>query len=209
VRVILHTKCRKCETCMQKRAAQWRLRAKSEHGYAARTWFGTLTFRPDIHLAITSQARMYFVKNGLDYEQEPERVTWPVYHRIAAGYVQRWYKQLRKAGCSLRYLQVAERHKSGLIHFHVLIHEQSPDDPIRHKTLSGTWSHGFCNFKLATETNQITYLCKYLTKDAATASVRASLRYGQGPVTSKDQANGVQRDQRPSPLHEMNGETAQ
>ena len=38
--------CRKCERCLRRRSAMWRLRAVAEWRQSARTWLSTMTLRP-------------------------------------------------------------------------------------------------------------------------------------------------------------------
>jgi hypothetical protein len=196
VTVTLTTRCRKCETCTAKRAAAWRMRAYSEHAAAHRTWFGTLTFHPDVQARIINEARMYFHVNGLDYDTLPEAERWSRYLRFAGERTKLFYKRIRKTGARIRYLQVAEKHQSGLAHFHVLIHEVSPDHAAPWRVLKKSWPFGFVKFNLITEQDgrgAVTYPLKYLTKDAATGSVRASLKYGQPPIEQVTERLRVQR----------------
>ena len=67
----METRCRRCENCLKKRAAQWRYRAKSETAAASRTWFGTLTFRPDEHSRLDNVTRVRLDKGGTDLETLP------------------------------------------------------------------------------------------------------------------------------------------
>jgi uncharacterized cysteine cluster protein YcgN (CxxCxxCC family) len=79
---------------------------------------------------------------------------------------------------SLRYLLVTERHKSGLPHFHALIHE-SGEIAITHRQISYAWSLGFTNVKLLDgEARAAWYIVKSLA-EADHARVRASLQYGR------------------------------
>jgi hypothetical protein len=71
---------------------------------------------------------------------------------------------------------VAERHKTGAPHLHVLVHEVSPV-PVRWADLSGCWHWGFSKWNPA-DAKAVGYVVKYLTKQVD-ARVRASLRYGR------------------------------
>lgn len=84
------------------------------------------------------------------------------------------FKKMRKSGLKFRYVLVAEKHKDGFPHAHMLIHEV--DSPITKRTLESFWNWGFTKFLLA-ESRHPSYLTKYLTKSAI-ARVRASLHYG-------------------------------
>ncbi len=92
--------------------------------------------------------------------------------------ITRYLKRLRKAGARVRYCLVAEAHKSGLPHFHMLLHEVSEDHPVRHRLLVDKWGAGFVNAKLVPSESRVAfYVTKYLTKSAR-ARIRASAEYG-------------------------------
>ena len=187
--LILHTRCRMCQQCLQLRSSEWRYRATSEMRESARTWFGTLTLRPEEHHKMVSRARQRLWSGGTDFdalsphEQFMERMT------EIGREVTLYLKRVRKeSGARVRYLLVAEAHKTGLPHLHILVHEASPDKPVRHKTLEGQWKLGFTRFKLAHDVKTASYVCKYISK-ALLARVRASLRYGQGEA---ERPEGIQ-----------------
>lgn len=179
VELILHVKCRRCVKCLQERAGIWRARARQEILVAPRTWFGTLTLSPQAHYAAQcvaeSQARMELVEwNSLDENSRFRRRCVAI-----APEVTKWLKRVRKnSGAKFRYCVVVERHKTGLPHFHVLLHEVVNGDPVRHAVLSEAWHLGFSNFKLAKDRHTANYVVKYLTKSAE-ARVRASRAYGE------------------------------
>jgi len=176
--MILHTRCRQCATCLRLRSREWRLRAVEEMRDSARTWFGTLTLRPAAQHLMLSQARQRLWSGGTDFdalspaEQFAERMT------EIGKEVTRYLKRVRKeSGARVRYLLVAERHKSGFPHLHIMVHEADIDRPVRYATLASQWKLGFVHFKLAHDTKTAAYVCKYISK-ALLARVRASLRYG-------------------------------
>lgn len=157
----------------------WTARAKRETGRAARTWFGTLTLSPDAHYANLCRARMKMSRQGLDYDLLPYGEQFVLLHNEAGREITLMLKRLRKATKSpFVYLCVAEAHKSGLPHYHLLVHERSHALPIRKAQLDAEWRIGFCKWRLVTDLRQATYLCKYLSKSTA-ARVRASVRYGE------------------------------
>lgn len=90
----------------------------------------------------------------------------------------RWLKRIRsKTGAPFRYLLVAEEHKTGDPHLHVLLHEFG--EPITKRVLEGSWVTGFTHWRLVGDDRRAAYyVCKYLSKDLRTR-VRASLGYGQ------------------------------
>lgn len=177
--VELLTRCRKCDKCRRARGALWRMRAVDEIKRAPRTWFGTLTLSPEAQHRYLAQARARLARQGVDFdalgydEQFKERV------RAISPEVTKFLKRVRKnSGAPLRYLWVAEAHKSGAPHFHALIHEVEDLAPVRHAVLTAAWWIGFTQFKLIDDTRAASYVAKYLTKSAC-ARVRASLGYGK------------------------------
>lgn len=180
--VTLHVPCRKCGPCLRKRAFLWRQRSKVEtaatHLRGARTWFGTLTCRPDVHHSHLAEARRRLDAQGIDFEGLSAEDQFRERHRSLSREATLWLKRVRKrTSASFRYLLVTEVHKSGLPHMHILVHEQDACKLIGERDLRETWPHGHTKFKLANEVAQAAYLCKYLSKDAR-ARVRASARYG-------------------------------
>jgi len=184
--------CRRCENCLRRRAAHWRLRALSEGSYAARTWFSTLTFNPEARFecltrARTGRTRVSLGEQGVDYDALDETERFRLYERETYAHVRGWLKRVRKHNPAFRYLLVVERHKSGDPHYHVLVHESDPDQPLRKRLLSSQWRSGFSQFKLVENRSQLTYSTKYLTKDFA-ARVRASQNYGTPVPLPSDEA---------------------
>lgn len=195
--VDLHVRCRKCRTCLASKAAQWRLRASGEYRQSARTWFSTLTLNPAAHTTMLYRAALRLSKSGVkidsltDAEQFFERET-ESYREL-----QKWLKRLRKNSQSeLRYLAITEKHKSGLPHYHVLLHEVDPARPVRYdRHLKGSWSLGFDQFKLVSDARAAVYAVKYLSKSPE-ARVRASAHYGTAnslplPPVSQTKAGGA------------------
>lgn len=171
----LEVRCRKCGPCLRYRAAVWRYRAQAEYHEAARTWFATFTLKPEEHFKVLCQARVRWT----GFDQASDQDQFRMRHCIISSELTKYFKRLRKqTGSKLRYLIVAEKHKSGLPHYHALIHEVSVDSPVRHAQLSGQWRLGFTQFKLVDDPKAAAYVCKYLAKDAS-ARVRASLAYGR------------------------------
>lgn len=179
----LHCKCRRCDHCRAKRAAHWRIRALSETRDAVRTWFGTITFRPEAHGHMLTRARVRLDRQGIDLESLDYGSRFKEHERECGSELTKYLKRVRDvAGYgTFRHLLVVEsvdNHQSGWPHYHALLHEVKPGSPLKHKLLSEEWRLGFTNFKLVEDERQATYLCKYLSKNAC-ARVRASLRYGK------------------------------
>lgn len=154
----------------------WEQRAKAETEIASRTWFGTLTLRPEAHATIANRARSRLSRQGIDFEMLAFGEQFLERHRECNLEITKYLKRVRKHSGSFRYLCVAEHHKSGLPHYHLLVHEFI-EGSVKHEVLSRQWGLGFEKWKLIHETKQATYLCKYLSK-ASVARVRASGGYG-------------------------------
>lgn len=172
--------CRKCEACLKFRASLWQRRAETEMSRSCRTWLGTLTLRPEIHHLMVSRARAGLSRQGTDYDNLTDMVKFQYLHNQIGKEITKYLKRLRKqSGSPMRYLFVAEAHKSGLPHYHCLIHEPDPRYQVRHAALKSQWSHGFSDFRLVETSRQAArYVAKYLGKSSL-ARVRASLRYGE------------------------------
>lgn len=152
---------------------------------ASRTWFGTLTLRPEEQYRMQMIATARTTSRRCEaFERLPPAKQFAAVHREIGAEITRYFKRVRQtSGAPLRYLLVAEAHKTGLPHYHMLVHERCMDSPVRKRTLQECWDLGFTNFKLA-EKEHAFYVCKYLAKQSL-ARVRASLRYGQSlPVTT-------------------------
>lgn len=176
----MEVRCRKCDNCLRTRAALWRGRAKTEIDAAPRTWFGTLTLAPEHHSRTVMLADRILRRGGERFEDlsSSEQFKWR--HEMISKEITLWLKRVRKeSGARLRYCLVAEAHKSGLPHYHMLVHEQAGSPPVRHKVLASQWRLGWNQFKLS-DSGAAFYVTKYLTKSSM-ARVRASRRYGSPP----------------------------
>lgn len=156
----------------------WKARALSETRIASRTWFGTLTLRPEAHVTMLSRARVALGKQGIDMDALTFGEQFILHHNECSIEITKYLKRVRKeTGAHFRYLLVAEHHKSGLPHYHMLVHEQDGYGLVKHKALSRQWLLGFEKWRVITDLQEATYLCKYLSK-ASVARVRASRAYG-------------------------------
>lgn len=178
--VEMEVACRKCENCLRRKSAMWRLRAMHETRIASRSWLATFTLNPASLVTLLSRARVDARKGGFDYDglSGPEKFLY--LEKRGFTEIQLWLKRLRKiSGKSVRYLCVTEAHKSGNPHWHLLLHEV--DRPLSYdRELKGSWPLGFDSYKLVRSAHAAGYVAKYLSKDFA-ARVRASKSYG-GPV---------------------------
>lgn len=178
--VVMEVRCRQCENCLKARSAHWRMRILSEADASARTWLGTLTVEPNERVKSISRCRLAMHKQGLDFDALAPDDQFAQIHADLSKEVTRYLKRVRKqSGAPLRYIAVAEAHKSGFPHFHMLVHESDPDQPVRWKHLS-IWKLGFSKWNLVPVEDRrgLTYCAKYLSK-SLNARVRASLHYGQ------------------------------
>ncbi|PQM29547.1 hypothetical protein CVO77_01105 [Sphingopyxis lindanitolerans] len=179
VPVSFDSRCRKCEACLSHRRRLWTARASDELKAAHRTWFATLTIRPDDRFVATMHASDTAARAG--------HGSWPTMSaenqfRYLVKHlnkeIDRFLKRVRKNGAPFRYLLVSEAHKDGFPHFHLLIHEAAL--PLTKRLLESNWRLGHSQFRLVNNSDPRSafYVCKYLAKSALTR-VRASKRYGR------------------------------
>ncbi len=175
----LEVPCRRCAPCLRRRGRHWAARAADEIGASHRTWFGTLTLSPSSHALMTIRASARLRKGGTDINDLSPADLFLERHAEISRELTLWLKRVRKMSATkLRFALVAEAHKSGLPHYHVLIHEIA--GPVRYAVLQHCWKIGFSSFKLVKsgdESRAAWYVAKYLSK-AALARVRASTGYG-------------------------------
>lgn len=191
----LGVRCRLCRKCLLYRRRVWTNRSKTEWLDAsvrgARTWLGTLTWSLDQHHLHLARVRQRMAGRHIDYDALSPRERFARICDHHGADVTRWLKRVRKrSGCSYRYLVVAEAHKSGWPHYHVLVHEYGPDSAITERELRLTWQeyHGWAKFNLVLTSEGATYAAKYLSKSAL-ARVRASRRYGFSSLEGRQRTN--------------------
>jgi len=180
--------CRKCAGCRRAKQREWTARAIAELRVAARTWFVTFTFAPHNQAAMLYRARVASKAwASLSESEQFHRV-----HLQGAREVTLFIKRLKKARndelrkakdrrrVKLRYMYVVEPHKSGLPHYHMLLHECWNGTPdwveVTKRQIQAQWVLGWSSCTLATKSRAY-YVCKYISKDAQ-CRVRASLKYG-------------------------------
>jgi len=174
--------CRRCLTCLRRKATHWKMRAMSEvaasEAMGGRTWRVTLTFEPHYRARMTMSAlRAVGEEDWAEMSQELRSASLA---KQAQPYVTLWMKRVRaQSGAALRYLSVTELHEDGFPHCHLLVHESTGDMPIRHAVLAGQWAYGFSNVKLVRpgDPHAAEYATKYCSKSPFTR-VRASVGYG-------------------------------
>lgn len=197
-----------CTWCLKMRGRAWAIRAQSEIRLSERTWFGTLTLSPEAHYRALCRADGggafgVKVKGGKPVELKFADLTpgdqFGARLKAIAPEITKWLKRVRKqSGAPLRYLLVVEAHKSGLPHFHVLVHQCRGDMPVTWRDLHDSWSLGHSKFNLVKAdefgkaddpsvwqqpSRTAWYVCKYLTKGCL-ARVRASTDYGIGQLSA-------------------------
>lgn len=174
----LEVPCRKCDNCLRRRAHHWRLRATAEYNSAPRTWFGTLTLNPEQHYRVLLACRMKAAVDGDDFDKFPPEQQFAARHACISREITLYFKRVRKySEAEMRYLCVTEKHKTGLPHYHVLVHEVEAAKPLKHAVLREEWRVGFSHYKLVKDPRSAGYVTKYLSKSSE-ARVRASLDYG-------------------------------
>lgn len=175
----LEARCRICEPCLKARASYWKLAAIREIERAQRTWFVTLTVRPEERLRVIYAADLRLAKAGVE-DRCPKEV-FRAQLKVLSPHVTRFLKRLRKQSLArFRYLLVWEHHKDGFPHAHLLIHERSGS--LTKRLVQDQWKLGFSNCKLVGAAEggfhkAAAYTCKYISKSML-ARVRASILYG-------------------------------
>lgn len=188
LRVIMQTRCRKCPPCLRARRTLWTARARRECEVAYRTWFGTLTLRPERQFEALTRARQSVARSGQDFDGLSPELQFAARTVEVGRWLTLFLKRVRKqSGASLRYVAVYEPHESGAPHVHLLVHEADTVGTSE-RMLRLQWKDGFSKWKLVTDRRQASYVTKYLTKTAA-VRVRASSHYGAplGVVRTQDE----------------------
>lgn len=169
--VDLDTRCRQCPECIAHRKRLWRARILAELNASQRSWFGTLTLRPEEHYL--SECR-----SGKNFSVLSEQEKLLALHEANADEITRYWKRVRKnSEGNLRLAMVVEPHKSGLPHYHAVVHEKH-GSTVTKATLQNQWTLGFTQWRVV-DNNECAswYVAKYLTKTVG-ARVRASKQYG-------------------------------
>lgn len=181
--VTILTACHKCEPCLKARQRLWTARAVQEIKDSVRTWYGTLTLRPDAYMLALMRARAKEAAQGVAYDLLEEDEKFALLHAQIRPEIQKYLKRLRAAigPETLRHLVVVEAHQSGVPHYHALIHECDPARPVRKRQLDAQWKLGFSQWRLVSDIYPAGYVCKYLAKDMR-ARLLASEDYGSSPL---------------------------
>lgn len=185
---VVAARCRKCGACLRHRGRLWTARAMDETASSLRTWFGTLTLSPEEAFRMKLRAMRTLKRSAciewdtLDADEQFQAICAEV-----APELTKWLKRVRKQSrATIRYLLVTEAHKSGLPHWHFLMHEH--EGAVSARVISDQWRLGFSHRKLVPpeDMKAAAYCSKYLSKSALTR-VRASAGYGRrGPRLMTD-----------------------
>ena len=192
----LRVRCRNCEPCLKAWSSYWKICAMKEIESAHRTWFITLTVRPEERLRVEYAASQSLDRNGCT--DRCPKVVFRERLKALSPHVTRYLKRLRKAAnARFRYLLVWEDHKCpcdlcepeekslpghyGFPHAHILLHEIQ--GAVSSRCIEAQWPLGFSKPKLIDEAvggeahKYAAYVCKYISKSML-CRVRASLGYG-------------------------------
>ena len=183
----LHVRCRICEPCLKAKSAWWKLRSMAEIVSAPRTWFITLTWRPEdrLHADYTADRALRNAGVRSPSPQDLFRARLKALGPAVTLWLQRCRKGLRTEGESavaFRYILVWEEHVDGFPHAHLLIHEKA-GQTLTKRRLQREWKSGFSRLKLVDISPEdihrsAAYVCKYISKSML-SRVRASRFYGQ------------------------------
>jgi hypothetical protein len=155
------------------------MHAIREIAKAPRTWFVTLTVRPEERLRVIYAADLRLAKAGIT--DKVPKVVFAEQLKVLSPSVTNYLKRLRKAtNCRFRYLLVWEEHADGFPHAHLLIHERV--GALTKRELEAQWRLGFSKPKLVGGEDLDPHkaaanTCKYISKSML-CRVRASLHYG-------------------------------
>jgi len=182
--VEMQVRCRRCPACLRHKASEWRTRSQIEVLAWPRSYLGTLTLSPEEQYRALAEASSRLAASAVDFDRLSDREQFAERCQTIGVWLQRYLKRCRwEMGIRARYLLVAERHKSGLPHFHLLFHEVDPythDQWDTYCVLKSQWPHGHSDFQGISpgDLGACRYVTKYITKSAETR-VRASARYGR------------------------------
>lgn len=190
-------RCGKCGPCREHRRKTWMARAVVEHNRSARSWMVTFTLSPAWQAELSVKAdKLYRQKHANADLPTSKQERLDLKMRVLKRLIGRWLRVLAGPGSTASkraYVLVAELHKSGEPHFHMLIHEREAGSIFRdedcHFTRRGEyfvgdesrakklWRFGFCRISMCKDEAGAVYVMKYLAK-TQTYRVAASQHYG-------------------------------
>lgn len=184
----LSVRCRKCSACLKQRAKVWATRGQLELVAAKRSWFGTLTVRPEERFRARLRADAACDKRGVRWSDLSDSEQFAEIAKVLRGDFQRYLKRVRKASrARIRYCMTTEAHADGFPHLHLLLHEYQGATTKR--LLEEQWPLGISHWRLVNGLDHKVpwYVAKYLTKSILAKPV-ASLRYGRPPLAVLSEA---------------------
>lgn len=99
----LDTRCRRCGPCLEARKLLWRGRARAEVALAARTWFGTLTVKPEFQSIAGLRADLRLGRQGVIWDELSHEEQFAERVREISPEITKWLKRVRKqASVALR-----------------------------------------------------------------------------------------------------------
>lgn len=198
--ITMHTRCRKCERCLNQRRVEWRERGMVEWGKSFRTWFQTFTFRPEDHYSQKLETIQRLLVKGVLWEELKPHEQFAALDQTAYAILCKYFKRLRKnSKQKFRYMMICEEHEEqleGFPHYHVFLHETTGN--ITYAMQRETWGYrgniaqdapGFMTTKLIKDDYAAWYITKYLNKSHG-VRVRASGRYGESAAIAQETALG-------------------
>lgn len=166
---VSRVRCRQCRPCLLARRRYWTIAAIHQLEKAAsegcRTWFGTLTFDPLVQDELRECAIESNLVQDWDDIEAVERRKLLIHEAVQE--LQRYWKRLRKAGLSFKYLAAIESSQAGTPHAHFLLHETEAGRPVLKRELDAGWGRGFTSIRLAKGASPqatVHYVCKGLSE---------------------------------------------
>lgn len=187
-------RCRVCDNCLKLRGYEWKQRMQRETLMWPRSWWGTVTLAPYHHDRARNLARLRASRNGQRYDGLSEGERFSYLTDVIGEWITTYQKRVREAATGpVRLVFVAEKHKSGLPHYHAIWHECQLG-ALSERLLSRRWGLGFTQWRVVrTAESAAGYVAKYLTKSLL-ARVRASKAYGSLELTTHRPVQGIASD---------------
>lgn len=194
----LFLRCRKCETCREKRKAEWIARAIQEAQHHKSVWFVTLTYLPQIEARFAP-----LCGDDVGRFMKLRRNDLTEYLGRVRKRQARWTRKMKKnhgqvgAKAGIRYLVTAE--KSSIYHWHLLVYgDVRKRDLVGHVDkkrgigIPSPWRFGLITQarKLKKDdgggdiARRASYVAKYMMK--GTSRLRASTNFGRGTQSRSD-----------------------
>lgn len=187
--ITLQVPCRKCAQCLKSRSRLWAARGTLEILTWPRNYLVTITLSPEEHLRALYRAIERLEREGVKWDTLSGDRQW-AYRCAEVGRMHKLYlKRVRfEMDRTIRYMVVAEAHKTGLPHLHMLFHECESFTADAWDTacvLKSQWPYGHVDVSgLGQDPKAAWYATKYLHKSGL-ARVRASQEYGELPGTAE------------------------